>query len=146
MSRYLYEDALLGFLINNERESLEEISDSYWIPTDDGEELKEEILLCKTSFKEKMDDRPFSSAFASYFVSKTKTWQTTPFANNAVRAAAHNVKFHNKVHDRQGLQNLSAQILVILSFYFLILLLKKPNHKETTIYDSSWKPYMVAHG
>ena len=85
-----------------------------------------------------MDGRPFSSALASYFVSKTKTWQTTPFANNAGRAAAHNVKFHKKVHDRQGLQNLSAQILVILLFYFLILLLKKPNHKETTVYDSSW--------
>ena len=38
-----------------------------------------------------MDDRPFSSASASYFVSKTKTWQTTSFANNAGRAAAHNV-------------------------------------------------------
>ena len=63
-----------------------------------------------------MDGRPFFSALASYFVSKTKMWQTTPFANNAGRAAAHNVKFHNKVHDRQGLQNLSAQILVFILF------------------------------
>ena len=38
-----------------------------------------------------MDDRPFSSALASYIVSKTKTWQTTPFTYNAGRAAAHNV-------------------------------------------------------
>ena len=38
-----------------------------------------------------MDDRPFSSALASYFVSKTKTCQTTPFVNNTGRAAAYNV-------------------------------------------------------
>ena len=65
-----------------------------------------------------MDGRPFSSALASYFVSKTKMWQTTPFANNTGRAAAHNVKFHKKVHDRQGLQNLSAQILVFILFSY----------------------------
>ena len=35
---------------------------------------------------------------ASYFVFKTKTWQTTPFANNADRAAAHNV-----IQQSQGL-------------------------------------------
>ena len=38
-----------------------------------------------------MDDQPCSSGSANYFVSKTKTWQTTPFPNNAGRAAAHNV-------------------------------------------------------
>ena len=38
-----------------------------------------------------MDKQPCSSALASYFVSKTKTWQTTSFANNAGRPAAHNV-------------------------------------------------------
>ena len=45
----------------------------------------------------------------------------------------------NKVQDRQGLQNLSAQILMILSFYFPSLLLKKPNHEKTIVYGSSWK-------
>jgi len=38
-----------------------------------------------------MDEQPCSSASANYFVSKTETWQTTPFANNAGRAAVHNV-------------------------------------------------------
>ena len=38
-----------------------------------------------------MDDQPFSSASAGYFVSESKMWQTTPFANNAGRAAAYNV-------------------------------------------------------
>ena len=66
-----------------------------------------------------MDGRPFFSALASYFVSKTKMWQTTPFANNAGRAAAHNVKFHNKVHDRQGLQNKSQCSDISVHFIFL---------------------------
>ena len=38
-----------------------------------------------------MYDRPFFSALANYLVFKTKTRQTTPFANTAGRAAAHNV-------------------------------------------------------
>ena len=46
----------------------------------------------------------------------------------------------NKVQDRQGLQNLSAQILVILSFCFPSLLLEKPNQEETIVYGSLWKP------
>ena len=37
---------------------------------------------CESSFKKEMDNQPFFSASANYFVFKTKTWQTTPFANN----------------------------------------------------------------
>ena len=61
------------------------------------EEYKEERSPCKLSFKEKIDNRPFSTASASYCVSKAKTWQAASFANNANkqinagRAAAHNV-------------------------------------------------------
>ena len=64
-------------------------------------------------------------------------WQTTPIANNAGRAAAHNVI--QKSPGPKNLQNLSFQILVILSFYFSSLLLEKPDHEETIVYGSSWK-------
>ena len=80
----------------------EEISDSDWISAEDGEENREEISSCDLSSEEEMDDQPCSTASANYFVSKTETWQTTPFANDTGRAAAHNVI-------QQGLQNLSAQ-------------------------------------
>ena len=69
----------------------EEISDLDSISTDNGEEDVGEISLCDLSSKEEMDKQPCSSASASYFVSKTETWQTTSFANNAGRPAAHNV-------------------------------------------------------
>ena len=46
----------------------------------------------------------------------------------------------DKVQDRQGLQNISAQILVILSFYFCGLPLEKLNHEETIVCGNSWKP------
>ena len=90
MSKYLSEDAVLGFLESYSSEE-EEISDLDSISTDDGEEDVGEISLCDSSSEEEMDKQPCSSASASYFVSKTETWQTTPFANNAGRPAAHNV-------------------------------------------------------
>ena len=80
----------------------EEISHSDWISTDDGEEDGEEISSCDLSSEEEKDDQSCSSAFSNYYVSETETWQRTPFANNAGRAAAHNVI-------QQGLQNFSAQ-------------------------------------
>ena len=46
---------------------------------------------CHSSSEAEMDDQPCSSTSANYFVSKTEKWQTTPFANNAGRAAVHNV-------------------------------------------------------
>ena len=45
----------------------------------------------------------------------------------------------DEVQDRQGLQNISSQILVILSFYFCGLLLEKPNHEKTILCGNSWK-------
>ena len=87
MSKYLSEDAVLGFLKSYNSEE-EEISDLDSISTDDGEEEVEEISLCDSSSEEKMDKHPCSSASASYFVSKTETWQTTTFVNNAGKPAA----------------------------------------------------------
>jgi len=69
----------------------EEISDSEWVSTDDGEGDREEISSCDSFSAEEMDDQPCSSASANYFIPKTEKWQTTPFANNSGRAAAHNV-------------------------------------------------------
>ena len=107
MSRYLIEDEVLVFLASGHSEkaewpvaqqrqvywlnSEEEISDLDWISTDDGEEDKEEISSCDSSSVEEMDDQPCSSAWANYFVFKTKTWQPIPFANNVESAADHNV-------------------------------------------------------
>jgi len=87
-SRYLSSGEVLGFVASDDSEK---ISDSEWIFTDDGEEDREEISSCDSSSEEEMDDQPCSFASTNYFVSKTETWQTTPFANNAGRAAAHNV-------------------------------------------------------
>ena len=89
MSSYLYEVEILGFMANDERG--EEVSDSDWISTNDGKEVTEEIFSCDYSSEAEMDNQPCSSASANYFVFKTERWQTTPFANNAGRAAAHNV-------------------------------------------------------
>ena len=71
--------------------SKEEISDLDSISTDDGEKDEEEIFSYDSFSEEEMDEQPCSSVSASYFISKTETWKTTPFANNAGRAAAHNV-------------------------------------------------------
>ena len=90
MSKYFSKDAVLGFLESYDSEE-KEISDFDSISTDDGEEDVEEISLCDSSSEEEMDKQPCSSASESYFASKTETWQTTTLANNAGRAAAHNV-------------------------------------------------------
>ena len=82
-----------------------------------------------------MDDPPFSSDSASYFVSKTKRGKQHLLQIMLVEQP-HIMSF-DKVQDRQVLQNFIAQISVILSFYFPSLLLKKPNHKETIVYGSS---------
>ena len=44
LSRYLPEDGVLGFLATNDSEE-EEISNSDWISTDDGEEDREEMFI-----------------------------------------------------------------------------------------------------
>ena len=70
MSKYLSKDAVFGFLESYDSEE-EEISNLHSISTDDGKEDVEEISLCDSSSEEEMDKQPCSSAFASYFVSKT---------------------------------------------------------------------------
>ena len=90
MSKYLSENAVLGFLGSYDSEE-EDISDLHSISTDGDEEDVEEISLCDSSSEEEMDEQTCFSASASYVVSKTETWQTTPFTNNGGRAAAHNV-------------------------------------------------------
>ena len=90
MSKYFSEDAVLGFLESYDSEE-KEISDLDSISTDDGKEDVEEISLCDSSSEEEMNKQPCFYASASYLVSKIETRQTTPFANKAGRAAAHNV-------------------------------------------------------
>ena len=90
MSKYFPKDAVLGFLQSYDSEE-EEISDLDPISTYNGEEDVEEISLCDSTSEEEMDKQPCFSASASYFVSKTETWQTKPLANYAGRPAAHNV-------------------------------------------------------
>ena len=90
MSRYLIENEALGILESDDGEE-KETSNWKWISTDDVKEDRDEISLCDSSSEEKMDDQPCSSTFANYFISKTETWQTTTFANNAGRAAVHKV-------------------------------------------------------
>ena len=101
MSKYLSEDAVLGFLKSYDSEE-EEISDLHSISTDGGEEDVEEISLRDSSSEEEMDKQSCSSGSASYFVFKTETWQTTPFTNNLVEQL-HIMSFN------KGLQNLSTQ-------------------------------------
>ena len=64
MSRYLIKDGVLNFLASDDSEE-EEISGWEWISTDDGKEDRNEISLCDSSFEEKMDDQPCSSASAN---------------------------------------------------------------------------------
>ena len=46
MSKYLSEDAVLGFLESDDSQKEQEISDSNWISADDGEEGRKEISSC----------------------------------------------------------------------------------------------------
>ena len=106
MSKYLFQDAVLGFLESYDSKE-EEISDLDSIFTDGGEEDVEEISLSDSSSEKEMNKQPCSSASASYVVSKTETRQTTSFTNNLVEQL--HIMSLDKVQDRQGLQNLSTQ-------------------------------------
>ena len=80
--------------------------------------------------------------FCKLFVSKTETWRTTPFANNAVEQLCM-ISF-DKIQGRQGLQNLSVyKYVVILSLYFCDLLFEKP-YVSGLITKEPY--YMIAHG
>ena len=89
MSRYLFEDEDLDFLVSDGSKE-EEIGNADWSSTDDGEEDRKEISSCDSSSEAQMNDQSSFSASSNYFFSKIETWQTTPFAINAGRAAAHN--------------------------------------------------------
>jgi len=54
--RYLSEDEVLGFVAREDSEEEEEISDSEWVSTDDGEEDREEISSCDSSSEGEMDE------------------------------------------------------------------------------------------
>ena len=54
MSRYFSENEVMGFLVSDDSEK-EEISDSDWISTNDGEEEREEISSCNSSSEEGVD-------------------------------------------------------------------------------------------
>ena len=93
--------------------------------------------------KKKMDDKPCSSASANYFVSKTKTWQTTAFAKNASTAAAHKVMRQSPGPTRFAKSRCSE-----ISDTFTLFLLSSQrktirqwtNHEGAIVSGSSWKP------
>ena len=89
-----------------------------------------------------MDDQPFSSASANSFVSKTETWKTTPFANNAGRAAAHNV-IRQSPEPTRFAKSQSSTISDTFNLYLRSSLRKTicqwTNHEGAIVYGSSWK-------
>jgi len=78
-----------------------------------------------------------------YLVSKTETWWTTPFANNAGRAAAHNV-----IRQSPGPTRFAKSQCSEVSDTFTLFLrssLRKTicqwtNHEGAIVYGSSWTP------
>ena len=140
MSSYLSKDEVLGFLANDESEK--EVSGSDWISTNDGKEVGEEIFSYVSSSEAEMDAQLCSSACANYFVFKTETGQSTPFANNAGRAAAHNVIRQNPGPTRFA----KSQCSEISDTFTLFL----RSFRKTTVYVSgiiTKEPqHMAAHG
>ena len=132
----------MGFFESYDSEE-EEISDLDSISTDDGEEDVGEISSCDSSSEEEMDEQQCSSVSASHFISKTETWQTTPFANNAGRAAAHNVIRQNPGPTRFAKSQCS-EISDIFALFLRYSLRKTicqwTNHEGAIVYGSSWKP------
>ena len=124
-------------------DSEEELSDSEWISTDDGEEDWEETSSCDSSSEEEMEDQPCSSASANYFVSKAETWQTTPFANNAGRAAAHNVIQQSPGPTRfakSQCSEVSDTFTLFLRSSLRKIICQWTNHEGAIVHGSSWKP------
>ena len=90
-----------------------------------------------------MDKQPCSSALESYFVSKTETWQTTPFANNASRAALHNVIRQSPVPTRfakSQCSEISDTFTLFLWNPLRKIICQWTNHEGSIVYGSSWKP------
>ena len=123
MSRYLFEDEVLGFLASDDSEE-EEISVLDWISIDYGEEDREEI----SSYDSSSEDKRITN-YVPLFL------QTTSFPKPK-RGKQHllqimlveqlRIMSFDKVQVRQGLQNSSAQKQVIILLYFCGLLIEKP--------------------
>ena len=87
-----------------------------------------------------MDDQPCSSASANYFIPKTEKWQTTPFANNSGRAAAHNVIRQSPGPTRLAKSQCSRRCdTLFLPPSFRKNICQWTNH-GATVSSSSWKP------
>ena len=111
-----------------------------WISSDDDKEDREEISSRDLSSEEEMDDQPCSSASVNYFVCKTETRQTKPFANNAGRAAAHNVIRQSPGPTRFS-KSQSSEISDTFTSFLRSSLRKTvcqwTNHKGAIVYGSS---------
>ena len=90
-----------------------------------------------------MDDQSCSTASANYFVSKTETWQTTAFANNVIKAAAHKVTRQSLGSTRfakSQCSEISNTYTLFLRFSLRKTICQWTNHKGAIVYGSSWKP------
>ena len=93
--------------------------------------------------KKKMDDNPRSSASANYFVFKTETWQTTAFANNASRAAAHKVIRQSPGPTRFAKSQCSEISDIFTLFLWSSLqntICQWTSHEGAIVCGRSWKP------
>jgi len=90
-------------------------------------------------------DRTCNLQFASsnYFVSKTETWQTTPFANNAGRVAANNVIRPSPGPTRfakSQCSEISDTFTLFLQSSLRKIICQWTNHEGAIVYGSSWTP------
>ena len=142
MSKCFSEDAVLGFPECYDSEE-KEITDLDLISTDDGKKDVEEISLCDSSSEEEMDKQQCFSASTSYFVSKTETRQTTPFANKAGRAAAYNVIRQGPGPTRfakSQCSKISDSFTLFLRNPLRKIICQWTNHEGAIVYGSLWKP------
>ena len=90
-----------------------------------------------------MDDQPCSSASPNYFVSNIETWQTTAFANNASRAAAHKVIRQSPGPTRFAkfqCSKISDTFTLFLRSSVRKTICQRTNHQAAIVYGSSWEP------
>ena len=90
-----------------------------------------------------MDDQPCSSASSNYFVPKTETWQTTAFANNASKAAAHKVNRQSLGPTRfakSQCSEISDTFTLFLWSFLQKTICQWTNYKGAIVYGSSCKP------
>ena len=93
--------------------------------------------------KKKRNDQTCFSASANYFASKTETRQTTAFAKNVNRAAAHKVIRQNPGPTRfakSQCSELSDTFTLFLRSCLQKTVGQWTNHEGAKVYGSSWKP------